>query len=176
MGQGPAGGGGAREEGEGSVSGVDPTWFRAKVAEGRPGAQQAPAAPTLPCGRSHDGQRHDAACRASAEPCGYVNCPIRAPLPTLPDLARAAAEAVTSLCHCLRDCVREVEARGRLLVEVSHSRAAVWKVGLALPQNAAALRGEVYDMAEGCHERFARESWALRLLQIAAEATVRSGA
>lgn len=108
-----------------------------------------------------------------------MTAPKGTPAPTLPDLCRAAATAIETLCATLRDCVREVENRGgqrvardRLHDDVRHSVRIVWDLQLACirPGVDPGVVAELDDMIEGCREGFVRETWALRLMQLAAGA------
>ena len=97
------------------------------------------------------------------------------------DLARAAADAVTQLCATLDDCAREVADRGgqrvarnaladdrkRAVRAFAYLSAAVYAMP-ACPPVTAACR-ELLDMSEGCQFGYVRPTWALRIMQIAAE-------
>lgn len=96
--------------------------------------------------------------------------------PTMPDLCRAAADAVTRLCATLRDCAREVEerkgcrvARGSLIEHTGAAVVALRRVLSARQWSLIDFR-EIDDMIGGCSAHYPREAWALRLLQMAAMA------
>lgn len=98
--------------------------------------------------------------------------------PTMPDLCRVAADAVTRLCATLRDCALEVEerkgkieARRRLARERSAAADAIESVYYqGTDQATQEFTKEIFDIAGGCRDGYVREAWALRLLQMAAVA------
>lgn len=99
-----------------------------------------------------------------------------APTPTLPDLYRAAATAIEALSATLSDCAREVEtrsgqrvARDRLRQCKYDARKALVRIYQSVPLMMATAI-EIGDMREGCTFGFVRPTWALRLMQLAADA------
>lgn len=101
-----------------------------------------------------------------------------APAPTLPDLCRVAATAIETLCATIRDCAREVEtrdgrrvARGRLDADTDHASNKLARVLSAYRTPLPLLmQREIVDMIDGCREHYVRPTWALRLMQLAADA------
>lgn len=102
-----------------------------------------------------------------------MTAPEGTPAPTLPDLCRAAATAIETLCATLRDCAREVEARGgqrvargRLGKDKQRVDEALWALRCAAH---GPLRQEPHEMWQGVVDGYVRPTWALRLMQLAAE-------
>lgn len=105
-----------------------------------------------------------------------MTAPEGIPTPTLPDLCRAASTAIETLCATLRDCAIEVEARGgqrvarnRRLYDTLEADRALRPIFLMADEESP-LETEICDMREGCREGFVRETWALRLMQLTADA------
>ncbi len=96
------------------------------------------------------------------------------------DLARAAADAVTQLSQTLLDCAREVEDRGGTSVARqmrSRDTEAAWvavgrfcKAKIGAGSTDVAI-DELIDIADGCRYGYVRGPWALRIMQMGAEAS-----
>ena len=96
------------------------------------------------------------------------------PRPIL-DMAREASARITALCETRDDCAHEVEGRGgkrsaRVNLPSIIDAAVSTLLEMALDGRIPlAMRVEFGDMAEGCRAGYVRESWALRVMRMAAE-------
>lgn len=117
---------------------------------------------------------HSVLCAATGDD---TTCPGPSPLLTL---ARAASDAVATLCGCLDDCARETGVwqgtrAARASLEDRQNTASnilvrlVWRLE---DRGQVLLAHEVRDMHDGV-KLYPRPSWALRLVQIAAECEAR---
>ena len=107
---------------------------------------------------------------AMARPCPAHPAPAEHPIL---HAARLACAALTQALDTERECANEVEARGgerraRLMLATDRQSAGVALGALAmmLPPHRVS---EVAEMADGATRGYARASWTLRVMQIAAE-------
>ena len=101
------------------------------------------------------------------------------PPPSLPDLARLAAEAIEHACQSQRDAAREImdrrfvaarAAAGLLPIDRGNARFACLKLAVRLPAGSLD-RDEVVSISEACRGGYATPEMGLRLLRIAAFAS-----